>query len=171
MELMAGGRPSIYTEELAAEICERIANGESLRRVCLDERMPPAGTVCRWLAEAKHIGFREQYAKARERQADAIFDEALDIADDGSNDWMQDKNPDNPGYKLNGEHVQRSRLRIDTRKWIAGKLNPKKYGEKSTTEITGKDGGPIETKGEVTLDTARKLAFLLAKAGKASEVK
>jgi hypothetical protein len=125
-----------FTQELADQICNRLAEGESLRSICCDEHMPHVATVCRWLADENHRIFREQYARAREAQADTITDEILDIADDASNDWMERKDADDQtiGWVLNGEHVQRSRLRIDARKWYAGKLAPKKYGEKIQQE-------------------------------------
>lgn len=103
--------------------------------------MPSQSMVFRWLST--NAEFREQYAYAREAQADALFNEALDIADDGSNDWMQCNDPENPGWKANGEHIQRSRLRIDTRKWMASKLNAKRYGDKQSIEHSTKDGTPL----------------------------
>ena len=121
------GRPSLYTEALAAEICRRLAEGETLRSVCRDKAMPDKATILRWLADKKKADFREQYVYAREMQADALFDEALEIADDASGDWSTDKD----GKKvLDHENIQRSRLRVDTRKWAAGKMAPKKYGDK-----------------------------------------
>lgn len=93
--------------------------------------MPNKSTVFRWLAADE--AFRDQYARAREAQADALFDDILDIADDGTNDYMTKTNADGSEYEaLNAEHIQRSRLRVDARKWMAGKLLPKKYGEKIT---------------------------------------
>ena len=121
------GRPSLYTESLAAEICRRLAEGETLRSVCRDKAMPDKATILRWLADKKKADFREQYVYAREMQADALFDEALEIADDASGDWTEDKD----GKKVvDHENIQRSRLRVDTRKWAAGKMAPKKYGDK-----------------------------------------
>lgn len=71
-------------------------------------------------------------------------DELLDIADDGTNDWMlRNDDGENVSYSLNGEHVQRSRLRVDTRKWLLSKLIPA-YAEKRINEHTGPDGGPVE---------------------------
>jgi hypothetical protein len=90
--------------------------------------MPDCATVFRWIRVKE--GFREQYTRAKEESADALLEETLDIADDGSNDWMESNDPNNPGYRANGEHVQRSRLRVDTRKWAMSKLKPKKYGDK-----------------------------------------
>ena len=75
-----------FSQEMADTICERIANGESLRSICDPDDMPAASTVCLWLS--KNPRFAEQYARAREAQADTIFDEILDIADDARNDWM-----------------------------------------------------------------------------------
>ena len=121
------GRPSLYTEALAAKICLRLAEGETLRSICRDKAMPDKATVLRWLADKKKADFRDQYARARELQADALFDEALEIADDVSGDWTTDKDRKKT---LDHENVQRSRLRVDTRKWAAGKLAPKRYGDK-----------------------------------------
>ena len=144
------GRPSDYTQEIADTICERLSNGESLRSICSSEEMPSKAAVCRWLA--KHESFRDQYARAREIQADAHFDEMLDIADDAANDWMRREGKDGEGsYAVNGEHIQRSRLRVDARKWVLGKLNPKKYGDKIINEHSGPDGGPIQTEHSSTI--------------------
>ncbi len=74
------GRPSLYTEALAAGFCRRLAEGETLRSVCRDDAMPGKTTVLRWLGDKKNADFRDQYAHARELQADALFDEALEIA-------------------------------------------------------------------------------------------
>ncbi len=91
--------------------------------------------------------FRAQYAHAREMQADTLFDEALDIADDGTNDWMERLDKD--GNEIfDHEHVQRSRLRVDTRKWAAGKLAPKKYGDKF--QHVGEGGGPIRVRPDLS---------------------
>lgn len=128
-------RPSEYSEATDLIICERIANGESLRSVCSDDDMPDAKTVYRWMNT--NDGFRQRYARAREEQADAIADEILDIADDGRNDWMVRNGDDEGGWQVNGEHIQRSRVRIDARKWLAAKLSPKKYGEKQEVHNTG----------------------------------
>lgn len=137
------GHPSSYTDEIADYICGELANARSLRSICLQEGMPNQTTVFRWLADERYESFRKQYAHAREAQADAIFDEILDIADDGSNDWMErrDDQGGNIGWKENGEALQRSRLRVDARKWMAGKLRPKKYGDK--LELLGNDESPL----------------------------
>ncbi len=131
------GRPSEFSQGVADRICERLADGESLRAICTDSDMPSKAAVFKWLAANE--AFVDQYARAREAQADAIFDEILDIADDGSNDWMERKNSDgeNIGWQENGEALRRSALRVDARKWMAGKLRPKKYGEKLMTEHSG----------------------------------
>lgn len=132
---MPAGRPTDYNLELASAICARLAEGESLRSVCRDESMPCAATVFTWMRV--HKEFLEQYEKAKEESADALVEDMLDIADNASNDWMEQHDEDNVGYRFNGEHVQRSRLRIDVRKWAASKLKPKKYGEKIQQEHSG----------------------------------
>jgi len=141
------GRPSKFTQALADRICERLVDGESLRSICCAEDMPHISTVCRWLGQNE--SFREQYARAREAQADTLFDEILDIADDASNDWMERKTQEegaseNAGWVLNGEHVQRSKLRIEARKWMAAKMAPKKYGEKVALVGGGDGDAPIK---------------------------
>lgn len=132
-----GGRPSDYTPELADKICSQLADGDSMRTVCKPDDMPNKATVFKWLRI--HEEFNDQYVKAKEESADALTDEILDIADNSNNDWME-QNGDSEGYRINGEAVQRSRLRIDSRKWLASKLKPKKYGDKIQQEITAPEG-------------------------------
>jgi hypothetical protein len=115
------GRPSDYTQATADEICERLSEGESLRAICLDDNMPHKATVFRWLAANEE--FRDQYARAREAQADVLVDEMIYIADG----------------KHGGEDVQRDRLSVDARKWAASKLKPKTYGDK-VKHVGGDEG-------------------------------
>lgn len=142
------GRPSIFSQEIADAICSRLANGESLRGICRDEEMPGSTTVFNWLAgsDPAFTAFREQYARAREIQADALVDEILEISDDGTNDWMvrENKDGENVGWTLNGEHVQRSRLRVDSRKWFASKVAPKKYGDRVDLTHGGSVGVTVQ---------------------------
>lgn len=131
-----------FSQELFDTICDRIADGESLRTICSDKDMPNKATVFRWLASDDALS--DQYARARSAQADALFDEILDIADDARNDWMERSGEEDAGWIANGEHIQRSKLRIDARKWMAGKLRPKVYGEKLELEHGGRvETGPI----------------------------
>lgn len=119
------GRSTTFTQEVADAICERIAQGESLRSILLDESLPASSTVFKWLNDIP--AFSEQYARAREAQADVLFDEILTIADDGRNDSYTD---DEGNVRTDHDVIARSRLRVDARKWMAGKLRPKKYGDK-----------------------------------------
>jgi len=133
------GRPTDFTEEIAEKICLLLAEGESLRAVCRMEDMPDKSTVFRWIN--KNDTFRDQYARAKEQGALVWAEEIIEIADDGTNDYMEkiDKDGNSVGYQLNGEHVQRSRLRIDSRKWLLSKLIPKKYGDKVDLGIGNSD--------------------------------
>jgi hypothetical protein len=133
------GRPSLYSETLTTEICRRLAGGESLRSVCRSDEMPDITTIYDWLR--KYETFAKQYARATEDRADAVFEEMFEIADDGQNDYME-RETGMPA--LNAEHVMRSRLRIDTRKWALARMNPRKYGDKTALELTGRDGAPVE---------------------------
>lgn len=132
----AGAPSYAWTPEIEDEIFGRIAKGESLVDICEDDWLPSRSTVHKRLADDP--AFADRYARAREAQADTIFDEILQIADDARNDWMERRGEDDAGWVANGEHIQRSRLRIEARKWMAGKLRPKVYGEK--LELDGKVG-------------------------------
>ena len=127
---MSGGRPTIFSDKIADEICGRLANGESLRSICSPDRddfMPAIGTVLRWVGENDE--FRDHYARAREIQAETLADAIVSIADDVTPDPSA---------------VAKARLQVDSRKWVASKLLPKKYGDKITQEHTGADGGPVQ---------------------------
>lgn len=127
---METGRPSIYSQELADKICVRLAAGESLRSICRDPDMPEARTVHYWLLDEEKKSFFQQYARARSIQAENMFDEILDIADDGSNDFMTIVKG-NESYEMeNKEVTNRSKLRVDSRKWYLSKVLPKKFGDK-----------------------------------------
>lgn len=129
------GRPTDYSNEIADLICERIADGESLRSICSDESMPCRATVFRWLGLDK--AFSDQYARAKEEQAELLADELVDIADEPP--------PLTAMGSTDSGAVAAMRLRIDTRKWVASKLKPKKYGDKVQTELSGPNGGPVES--------------------------
>lgn len=157
---MPAGRPSKYSEELASAICHRMAEGESLREICRSDDMPDRTTVMRWAVERPE--FHDQYARAIDLRADHWADEILEISDDGSNDYQQRQNADGTTYEtINHEHVQRSKLRVDSRKWLMSKLASKRYGDRVTQEITGKDGGAIEVADVGPVEAARRIAFAL----------
>jgi hypothetical protein len=106
------------------------------------ERRAHASTLS---SPPQNEAFGQQYARAREAQAEYLVDEIVEIADDGTNDYMaiRDSEGEIAGWRENGEYIQRSRLRVDARKWAASKLAPKKYGDKQVHEHGGPDGGPI----------------------------
>lgn len=159
------GRPSSFSDEIADRICDGLADGRSLRSICLDDGMPSQTSVFRWLGDDRYAEFRERYARAREAQADAIFDEILDIADDGSNDFETRQRDDGSDYEaFNAEHVQRSKLRIDARKWMAGKLQPKKYGEATTLRHADANGKKLD------VDDVTKFTRLAAIAAQATSI-
>jgi hypothetical protein len=123
------GRPSIFSEELATRICERLAFGETLRAICRDVEMPAVQTVLDW--KANNDAFSGQYETARITGYQLMADELTEIADD----------------KL-GE-PQRDRLRVDTRKWLLSKALPKIYGDK-LAHVGGSEGdAPIRTITEI----------------------
>ncbi len=130
------GRPAFeWTQELERTILYRIAHGESLRRICIDPEIPASSTIYEHLIESKE--FAEQYARAREAQMEAMSDEILDIADDTSRDTKTIKRGDLEIEVENSEWINRCRLQVDTRKWLMGKVAPKKYGDKVQNEHSG----------------------------------
>ena len=132
----------VYSLTLAARMGELIGGGLALKEVCDLPGMPGRTTAYKWLA--LHDDFANIYARAREERADLVADEVITIAD-------TDPDP------------ARARVRIDARKWWAAKVNPKKYADKTQTELTGKDGGPVEVLTS-DHDAARRIAFMLGKA-------
>lgn len=157
------GRPTKFTEEIANEICERISLGESLISICKSDHIPERRTVYDWLgkstgedAEKHFTKFLYQYTRARELQADSFFDEAVDIADNTERDTITKEDRNGNEYETaNHEAIQRSKLRVDTRFKVAAIVKPKKYSEKRLMELTGANGGPIETKWEVEIVDAK----------------
>src|SRR6266404_7464278 len=134
------GRPSDYTPELASLICARMAQGESVRSICRDEEMPATSSIFLWLS--RHKEFSEQYARALEARTNAMSEEILEFSDDGKNDTYEDGDGNT---STNHDVIARSRLRVDTRKWLMARMAPKKYGDKLQQEVSGPDGGPLST--------------------------
>lgn len=131
-------------DELFDKIILRLQAGEAVRNILKDPDMPGTETFYRWIESSKIMSKR--YARACEDRAEAIFEEIIEIADDGTNDYMTVKKGDITYNVENKEVVNRSRLRVDARKWIAAKLNPKKYGDKiDITSDNEKVSAPIMT--------------------------
>lgn len=135
---MKRGRPCTYDAGIVEQILKRLASGETLRGICRDEGMPPESTVREWALDDRE-GFAARYARARHLGAYAMADELLEIADDGRNDWIERDG----GKALDGEHVQRSRLRADTRKWLLSKQLPQEFGDKLDVTSKGEKTGYV----------------------------
>lgn len=134
----AGGRPTTYTQDLADQICMGITIGESVRTVCKPEHMPAISTFYKWLRE--HEEFSKQYARACEERTEAMAEDILDIADDGTNDLTTRTDKRGNEYEVvDNDVIQRSKLRVETRKWLMAKMKPKKYGDKLDMTTNGKD--------------------------------
>lgn len=131
-------RPELYTPEIGNEICTLIStSNKSLRTICKELKIS-VSSVLLWLSTDKHPEFKEQYARAKEEQADFLAEEMIEIADDSSKDNMTITGPDGKLKVVEDrEWTNRSRLRVDTRKWIASKLKPKKYGDKIDVTTQG----------------------------------
>jgi hypothetical protein len=125
-----GGRPSTYDKDIARMMCEQLSEGIPLREICRQEGFPMWRTVYLWMA--KDPDLNTAIARARDVGYDAMAEECLDIADNARNDWMERLDADGVpiGYQVNGDHIQRSKLRIETRLKLLAKFNPKRYGDK-----------------------------------------
>jgi hypothetical protein len=140
------GRPSLFTTELGDEICNRIADGESLRAICAEVETPDKATVFRWLLAEGHKDFSNQYGRARGIQADVLFDEIHQIADTpqkGTKTVRRGEGDNSTVETTEADMIEHRRLQIDARKWLIGKMAPKKYGDKQQIEHAGPDGGPV----------------------------
>ena len=127
---MPAGAPTKFTEELFDSICEEISTSErGLVSICKDNELK-TNTFYDWIA--KDVELSNKYARAKELQAEFMAEQILAIADETSNDTIKTEKGDIP----NSEWIARSRLRVDSRKWLASKLYPKKYSEKVQQEIT-----------------------------------
>jgi hypothetical protein len=124
-----------FSQEVFDEICVRIAEGESLRKICKDEKMPSLVTVWKWLNNSEEL--TKQYARAREEQAETFVDEIQEISDA--------KIPLGPDGKIDNGAVNQARLRVDSRKWIASKLKPKKFGDFTKVQAEVKDTSTAST--------------------------
>jgi hypothetical protein len=149
-------RPSSFNEALAHDICERLADGESLRAICQGEDYPDRRTVNRWLADPEQAEFRRQYALAREASADSDDDDIRDIA------HRVEKGELDP---------QAARVAIDAKKWSAGKRKPKVYGDATTLKHTGADGGPVQFANMTEAEIDARLAAIAGGSEPASPAK
>ena len=137
-----GGRPTKLTDNLQDSICSLLSEGISLRTICLSSSMPCKATVFKWLREID--GFSDQYVKAKQESADALIEDMIEIADNEvSQPLIINGKPIIIDKKVittvDGPSVNHARLRIDTRKWLASKLKPKKYGDKPENETLPQD--------------------------------
>ena len=129
----AGAR---WSPEIGAAICAKLAVGMSLNRICKAPDMPDESTVRLWALDEDHP-FYEMHERAKRLSFYRMAEDILDIVDDGTNDYVATEDPDNPGYRFNGENVQRSKVRADKRQWMLSKMLPKIYGDKITVDHQG----------------------------------
>lgn len=137
------------SEELLEQIFERVAKGESLNRICSEPGMPARKTFYEWVAEDETVLRRYEFAMIM--RADTYAEETIEIADDNRFDTRID---DNGREVTDHEAINRARLRVDARKWYAGKLAPKKYGDKVLNTVEGDPDKPILQKITVSFVSA-----------------
>ena len=141
------GRPSKYTPELAAEICERLSNGEPLRQICRDDHMPAWQKIYEWMARDEELS--GSIARAREQGFEAIAEEALVIADTPVMGQKQVFGDDKT-YTTVEDMLGHRKLQIETRLKLLAKWNPKKYGDR--VQLAGDADSPIKIEAESQAD-------------------
>jgi hypothetical protein len=142
------GRPAIpFDQEIADELCERLSTSNKATPTILAELPEAIGktvgltTLFKWLREEGQ--FLKDYERAKGEQADFLAEEIIEISDDSGLDTEVDEDG---RVIVKGENIQRSRLRIDARKWVASKLKPKKYGDKIEQTLQNPDGSALAVK-------------------------
>jgi len=135
------GRPTKYCTEIAAQLLTRITEGESLRQITRDPDMPGHSTVYEWLLAKPD--FADNYARARDEQADTLADEIIAIADEPPAEVTDDKGTS----RTDNGWVTWQKNRVDARKWVASKLKPKKYGDRQI--VAGDKENPLHIENNV----------------------
>lgn len=135
------GRQTVYSQAQADRICEYLMAGLSLRETCRQPDITtPAGTALQWVMDDRE-GFAKHYRRAREVGYHLLAEEIVEVANDGRNDWMARQAKDGEAdVVVDHEHIQRSRLRVDTMKWMLSKTLPKIYGDKLNLDHSNSDG-------------------------------
>jgi hypothetical protein len=141
-------RATSYTDELGKAICDRIAEGETLISVTKDEGMPSLATVSRWLNDSKQADteFFKLYTTAREVQYIIREEEILEISDDGRRDYLETDD----GVVVDHDHINRAKLRVDSRKWLLSKLLPLRFGDRIAHQALDEHGKPARMEITVT---------------------
>jgi hypothetical protein len=132
------GRPSKFTEAIAAEICKRMSEGETLRAICRDEHMPAWQTVYDWMSDDRHVEFSRRVARARVLGYDAIAEETLEILDE-----RPEYATSEGGSRVDTGYVAWQKNRAEQRMKLLACWDSRRYGVKTSTELTGAGGGPI----------------------------
>ena len=140
----------------------RVAEGATLREVCKAEGMPAESTVRRLIRQSPEL--RSTYARAREERAERWAEELIEIADDATNDYVERKKTGGGSVTvLDDEHVRRSQLRIDTRKWLLARLMPGQFGDRIETQLSGPGGGPVQVENSISAGLLASLDRLRAR--------
>ena len=132
------GRPSKYTEKLGKQICELIAEGESVRKISLKKGMPSAWTIHNWVSN--NPDFSQQYAHARDIQRDYYLDLIEDLCFACPSDNTE---------------VQRVRLITDRLMWKSCKLFPRELNDRLVEKEHGADDQKDQTLNLKIIDIAQ----------------
>lgn len=168
-EKRTGRPPMALTEETLELICLRTFNGESMRSICRDPAMPSRDRLYKELHNNPR--FAAQYAQAREGLYQSWAEEILEIADDGTTDYVTKVGRNGHEYEaVDQEHIQRSRLRVDARRWLLSKLVPKQFGDKVEHEHSGEVTQRVDISELSEKEKMRRLALFMLEDRQASTV-
>jgi hypothetical protein len=122
---LCGVVPPYTVEEVADMICAHLADGKTLLEICAEDKSLNQSTIRAWAA-TNYQGFASKYECAREIGLHAMIEEVLQIADDGSKDWIERVEGGKTIRVLDHEHIARCKLQIDARMWCLSKVFPRK---------------------------------------------
>lgn len=157
------GRPSKRTPELIERILEGLSRGTPLSVICSTEDMPCVSTVWNWQQADEELS--GSIARAREAGFDRIALDALLIADTPIEGIVEKNGKD--GIEITrADMLGHRKLQVETRLKLLAKWDPKRYGDRIAQEISGPDGGPVQTQNIRTKEEAEAFAAMMAKADK-----
>ena len=129
--------PVEYQPAMGVHICERLAGGEPITHICKRPGFPDLSAIYQWVDASPE--FAADLEQARRMYGATLVDQAIDIADDDSGDWREVVRKDGTIETVfNHEHATRSKLRVDIRKWVAGKMDRNTYGDSKQIDVNAK---------------------------------
>lgn len=166
LDISARAREAVVVEGLTPvqeEICRRVVDGESIKRICEDAGMPSKATVFNWLL--RDDVFRVAYAVAAHMRGHHMFEEAIEVASQEPPRVIVRTGEDTTESRVDAGAVQHMRLRVETLKWAAGKLNPRIYGDRIDVTSGGERLATDQNENEKAVRLAAIAASVMRRVG------